>query len=82
MVAQTNAGLMKENKHRIVKVKSCLTNLLEFIKEVTERADDVDMLYMDFQKVFGVLPNGPVRKGVKEKVATWIQDWRMTGNTK
>ena len=42
------------------KAKSCLTNLLCFLEEITKWVDDgspVDVIYLDFQKAFDKVPH-------------------------
>ena len=50
-------SLIKESQHGFLAGRSCLTNLLEFMEEVTEiidRGNSVDVIYLDFAKVFDV----------------------------
>ncbi|MEW8546049.1 MAG: hypothetical protein AB2693_21205 [Candidatus Thiodiazotropha sp.] len=47
-------------QHGFIKGKSCVTQLLEFIEEVTEsidRGDEVDVIYLDFYKAFDKVPH-------------------------
>ena len=47
--------LINPSLHGFLKAKSCLTNLLCFLEEITEFVDDgspVDVIYLDFQKAF------------------------------
>jgi len=51
--------LVREFQHGFVRNKSCLTNLLVFMEEITVYLDSgypVDVIYLDFQKAFD---NGP-----------------------
>ena len=65
------------------KGRSCLTNLLEFVEEVTKKLDKgepVDVIYLDFQKAFDKVPyrkllNKLRANGVRGKVQAWIEDW-------
>lgn len=46
---------MKSSQQSLIKGKSCLTNLLEFFKEVTQtsgRKKTLDIIYMDFKSLF------------------------------
>ena len=46
-------------QHGFVSGKSCVTQLLEFIDEITgalDLGDDVDIIYLDFSKAFDKLP--------------------------
>ena len=66
-----------------VKGRSCLTNLIEFFKEVTKMIDEdraMDVVYMDFSKAFDKVPHGRlVQKvkshGIRDELARWIQNW-------
>ena len=47
--------LINISQHRFLKARSCLTNLLCFLEEITKWVDDgsqVDVVYLDFQKAF------------------------------
>ena len=56
-------GLINESQHGFISKKSCLTNLLHFLKIVTDYVDNgcpVDVfivLYLDFQKAFDKVPH-------------------------
>ena len=52
------------SQHRFLKARSCLTNLLCFVEEITKWVDDgspVDVVYnqlcLDFQKAFDIVPH-------------------------
>ena len=48
-------SLIRDSQHGFTKNRSCVTNLLEFMEEVTSTLDSrksVDMIYLDFLKVF------------------------------
>jgi len=53
--------LVTGSQHGFVKNKSCLTNLLMFMAEVTNYLDSgypvVDVIYLDFQKAFDKIPH-------------------------
>ena len=47
--------LINPSQHGFPKAKSCLTNMLCFLEEITKWVDDgspVDVIYLDFQKAF------------------------------
>ena len=47
------------SQHGFLKARSCLTNLLCFLEEITKCVDDgspVDVVYLDFQKAFDKVP--------------------------
>jgi hypothetical protein len=52
--------LINKTQHGFVRGRSCLTNLLEFLEDVTEYVDQgspVDVIYLDFQKAFDKVPH-------------------------
>ena len=52
--------LINPSRHGFLKAKSCLTNLSGFLEEITKWVDDgspVDVIYLDFQKVFDKVPH-------------------------
>jgi hypothetical protein len=75
--------LIYKTQHGFVKGRSCLTNLLEFLEDVTEYVDQgspVDVIYLDFQKAFDKVPHQRLLKkvqalGINGTVYTWIEDW-------
>jgi len=76
-------GKTGQSQHGFIKGRSCLTNMLEFFEEVTNRIDQgepMDVIYLDFQKaVEKVLHRRLLSKirdhGVRGKVLAWIEDW-------
>jgi len=56
----TKFSLIRESQHGFTKGRSCLTNLLEFMEEVTDKLDNgkpFDIIYLDFLKAFDKVPN-------------------------
>ena len=52
--------LINSSQHGFLKSKSCLTNLLCFVEEITKWMDEgspVDIIYFDFQKAFDKVPH-------------------------
>ena len=52
--------LINTSQHGFLKARSCLTNLLCFLEEITKCVDDgspVDVVYLDFQKAFDKVPH-------------------------
>ena len=52
--------LINTSQHGFLKARSCLTNLLCFLEEITKWVDDgspVDVAYLDFQKAFDKVPH-------------------------
>ena len=76
-------SLIRPSQHGFWPHRSCLTNLLEFLEEVTKLVDaghSVDLLYLDFSRAFDKVPHkrllSKVRAlGVVGDVARWIQEW-------
>jgi len=63
--------LIRESQHGFVKKKSCLSNLLVFMEEVTSYLDSgnpVDVIYLDFQKAFDKVPHHRLLKKLKHTV--------------
>ena len=47
--------LLNPSQHGFLKARSCLTNMLYFLEEITKWIDEglpVDIIYLDFQKAF------------------------------
>ena len=63
--------------------KSCLTNLLEYLEELTKLVDDghsIDVVYCDFAKAFDKVPHRRLvmkmkAHGIDGKVAGWVEEW-------
>jgi len=52
-------SVIKSSQHGFVRNRSCLTNLLVFMEEVTnyiDRGYPIDVIYLDFQKAFDKVP--------------------------
>ena len=52
--------IITKSQHGSLKARSCLTNLLCFIEDITKWVDDgspVDVVYLDFQKAFVKVPH-------------------------
>ena len=52
--------LVKHKINGFLKARSCLTNMLCFLEEITKWVDDaspVDVVYLDFQKAFDKVPH-------------------------
>jgi ribonuclease P/MRP protein subunit RPP40 len=75
--------VINNSQHGFVRNRSCLTNLLIFLEEVSEYIDSgylVDVLYLDFQKAFDKVPHHRLiskvkAHGINGKVAEWISNW-------
>ena len=84
LVAHLRANkLITPSQHGFTKNRSCATNLLEFMEEITkevDRGECVDVVYLDFAKAFDKVPTVRLLKklkahGVEGKVAAWIKAW-------
>ena len=52
--------LLNPSQHVFVKARSCLTNMLWRLEEITKWIDEgspVDIIYLDFQKAFDKVPH-------------------------
>ena len=61
-------------QHGFISGKSCNTQLLEFLDEITEALDqgeDVDIIYLDFNKAFDKLSH----KGLMKKTMGLWNSW-------
>ena len=59
--------LFNPSQHGFLKAKSCLTNLLCVLEEITKWVDDgspVVIIYLDFQKAFDKVPNQRLKVGL------------------
>ena len=76
-------SLIKDSQHGFRKGRSCLTNLLEFLEDVTRSVDDdiaVDVVFLDFQKAFDKVPHKRLLLkleglGIRGSLLGWISDW-------
>ena len=75
--------LINPSQHGFLKAKSCLTNLLCFLEEITKWVDDgspVDVIYLDFQKAFDKFPHQRLisklkSHGMGNSIINWIEQW-------
>ena len=75
--------LISPSQHGFTKNRSCATNLLEFLEDITrevDRGENVDVVYLDFAKAFDKVPTARLLKklkahGVEGNVARWIKAW-------
>ena len=68
--------LLNSSQHGFLKARSCLTNMLCFLEEITKWIDvgsSVDIIYLDFQKAFDKVPHQ--RLLLKLKAGDSITDW-------
>ena len=68
---------------RFLKARSCLTNRLCFIEEITKWVDDVsqmDVVYLDFLKAFNKVPHQRLllklkAHGIGNDAINWVEKW-------
>ena len=76
-------NLIKDSQHGFTRGRSCLTNLLDFMEEVTREIDNgncVDVLYLDFAKAFDKVPHKRLLSkleahGIAGNILRWIDSW-------
>ena len=79
----TSQGLIGSSQHGFLKTKSCLTNLLEFMDDVTNRLDSgmqVEVCYLDFSKAFDsvnhrLLMGKLEAYGISGELKGWLRDF-------
>ncbi|MEW8547072.1 MAG: reverse transcriptase family protein [Candidatus Thiodiazotropha sp.] len=79
----TENNLFSPVQHGFVAGKSCCTQLLEVMEDLTEALDngkDVDMVYLDFCKAFDKVPHRRLLTkvwgyGIRGKVYIWIKEF-------
>ena len=76
--------LFSDSQHGFIKGKSCITQLLEFLEDITESLDngkDVDAIYLDYCKIFDKIPHKRLIKkklenyGKTKQLLKWINDF-------
>ena len=76
-------GLIRDSQHGFRRSRSCLTNLLEFMEDVTcavDKGNAVDIIFLDFQKAFDKVPHKRLllkleSLGIVGNVLDWIREW-------
>ena len=79
----TKYNLFSSEQHGFISGKSCTTQLLEFLEDLTQALDngkDVDVIYLDFCKAFDKVPHrGLLKKlwayGIRGKLHVWIKEF-------
>ena len=75
--------LLNSSQHGFLKARSCLTNMLCFLEEITKWIDvgsPVDIIYLDFQKAFDKVPHQKLllklkAHGIGDSITDWIEQW-------
>ena len=77
--------LLNSSQHGFLKVRSCLTNMLCFLEEITKWIDEgspVDIIYLDFHKAFDKVPHQRLllklkAHGIGDGIIDWIEQWMI-----
>ena len=75
--------LLNPSQHGFLKARSCLTNMLCFLEEITKWIDEgspVDIIYLDFLKAFDKVPQQRLllklkAHGIGDGIIDWIEQW-------
>ena len=75
--------LINTSQHGFLKARSCLTNMLCFLEDVTKWVDEgspVDIIYLDFKKAFDKVPHQRLllklkAHGIGNSMINWIEKW-------
>ena len=75
--------LINPSQHGFLKARSCLTNMLCFLEDVTKWVDEgspVDIIYLDFKKAFDKVPHQRLLLKLKAHsigngMINWIEKW-------
>ena len=75
--------VIRSTQHGFMSKRSCLTNLLEYLEDLTKLIDEgncLDIVYLDFAKAFDKVPHQRLiakinAAGIGGSVATWISSW-------
>ena len=78
-----NNGLFTPYQHGFLKGKSCVTQLLEFLEDITDmrdRGETIDIIYLDFCKAFDKVPHKRLMKklynyGIRGNILNWVADF-------
>ena len=80
--------LLRTSQHGFRKGRSCLTNLLTFLDQVTDgldRGESVDVIFLDFAKAFDKVPHERLLRkmeafGIGGEVLAWVREWLRDRN--
>ena len=75
--------LLNSSQHGFLKARSCLTNMLCFLEEITKWIDvgsPVAIIYLDFQIAFDKVPHQRLllklkAHGIGDSITDWIEQW-------
>ena len=76
-------NIIRDSQHCFCNKRSSLTNLLDFLHDIYEMYEEgraVDIIYLDFQKVFDKVPHRKLLNKVESHVISghihrWISHW-------
>ena len=79
----TDNNCFAKSQHGFLARKSCVTQLLEFLEDVTTALDigeDVDVIFLDLSKAFDRVPHKRLLKklwgyGIRGNIHAWIEDF-------
>jgi hypothetical protein len=76
-------NLIRDSQHGFFPGRSCATNLIltmDYLTRAVDQGVPVDLIYLDFSKAFDKVPHRRLiskvkAKGIKGKLAEWIENW-------
>ena len=76
-------NIFAKSQHGFLAGKSCVTQLLEFLEDVTsalDKGEDVDVIYLDLSKAFDRVPHKRLLRklwgyGIRGNTRSWIKDF-------
>ena len=79
----TSNNLFSNTQHGFISGRSCITQLLEYIEDLTEAIDngeDVDVIYLDFCKAFDKVTHRRLvykleQYGIKGDLLLWMKNF-------
>ena len=75
-------NLNRSSEHGFMAGRSCLTNLLEFLEELTNLVDQghaVDIVYLDFYKAFDMVPHRRLNECLRGKSQRVVLNGNASG---
>ena len=83
---QLEKKIIRRNKYRFTKGKSCSTSMVAFYDVITTWVDEgtaLDFVYLDFSKAFDIVTYNILlirfqECGIEESTVRWIENW-LTG---
>ncbi|PKU48714.1 rna-directed dna polymerase from mobile element jockey-like [Limosa lapponica baueri] len=84
MQSMKDTQVIRPSQHRLMRGRSCLTNLISFCDYVTHLVDEgkaVDVVYLDFSKAFDTASHSIVLEkmaahGLDGSTLRWVKNWR------